>query len=204
MRTSDLSGDPTSAGGTPDHPTGDADSDDGHAGGDAVDVVDVVDTARTQWAATMPDLDTAPLGVIGRLGRVRSHIDARLDGFFADHGLNRQSWDVLTSLRRVGDPYRLTPTELYRDLMRTSGAVTHTLRGLETAGLVERLPNPSDRRSLIVGLTGAGKALVERIVPEHLAHERRLLAPLSEPERDTLAGLLRRLLLVLDNDPRAR
>jgi DNA-binding transcriptional ArsR family regulator len=67
---------------------------------------------------------------------------------FIEHGLTRGSWDVLAALRRAGQPYRVTPTDLYRALMRTSGAITHTLRRLEYAGLVERLLNPEDGRSL--------------------------------------------------------
>ena len=48
-----------------------------------------------------------------------------------DYGLDRGSWDVLASLRRNGPSFRLSPTALYRDLMRTSGAMTYRLHQLE-------------------------------------------------------------------------
>lgn len=82
---------------------------------------------------------------------------------------NRSSWDVLASLRRVGAPYRRSPTELYRALMRTSGGMTHLVDRLEREGLVERVANPDDRRGLLVGLTRKGRALVSRIGPNQAA-----------------------------------
>jgi DNA-binding MarR family transcriptional regulator len=119
---------------------------------------------------------------------------------FAEHGLNRPAWDVLASLRRGGAPYRLTPTDLYRGLMRTSGTMTHTLARLERAGLIERVPDPGDGRSLLVALTRRGLALVDRVVPLHLDNERALLSPLSAHEQRQLAALLKKLLLAFERE----
>jgi DNA-binding MarR family transcriptional regulator len=162
------------------------------AGGSETDHVDRV---RRQWARVWPDLDTEPIGIIARLGRAQAYIDPALDAVFAEHGLTRGAWDVLAALRRVGEPYRLTPTELYRALMRTSGAITHTLHRLEYAGLVERLLNPEDGRSLYVALTPHGVELTNAVAPLHVDNERRLLAGLTPDEQHTLAHLLRKLLL---------
>ena len=161
---------------------------------------DHVDVVRRQWARERPDLDTGPIGIIARLGRAQAYIDPALDSVFAEHGLTRSSWDVLAALRRVGEPYRLTPTELYQALMRTSGAITHTLHRLEYAGLVERLVNPEDARSLYVALTPRGVQLTDTVAPLHLDNERRLLAGLTPDEQRTLAHLLRKLLLGFERD----
>ncbi|HEX3781105.1 MAG TPA: MarR family transcriptional regulator [Pseudonocardiaceae bacterium] len=161
---------------------------------------DHVDRVLALWAGEAPQLDLATVGVIARLGRVRAYIDRQLDETLGEYGLTRQSWDVLASLRRVGPPYRLTPTDLYQAVMRTSGAITHTLHGLEHAGLVSREPNPDDKRSMHVRLTDAGRALTEEVAPEHLANEHRMLAPLNEAERNTLADLLRTLLIAFERD----
>lgn len=147
------------------------------------------------WAREDPGMDTSPVAVIARLGRVRAYVDRELDEVFARYGLTRQSWDVLACLRRVGEPYRLTPSEINQAVMRTSGAITHTLHGLEYAGLVARVPHPEDGRSIPVQLTDAGRELLARAGPEHLANERRMLAPLTADEQATLAGLLRKLLV---------
>jgi DNA-binding MarR family transcriptional regulator len=161
---------------------------------------DHVDEVRRQWARERPDLDTDPIGIIARLGRAQAYIDPALDSVFAEHGLTRASWDVLAALRRAGEPYRLTPTELYQALMRTSGAITHTLHRLEYAGLVERLLNPGDGRSLYVALTPRGVELTDTVAPLHLDNERRLLAGLTPGEQHTLADLLRTLLLSFERD----
>jgi DNA-binding MarR family transcriptional regulator len=148
-----------------------------------------------QWARARPDLDTTPVGVIARLGRATAYVDAGINARLAEFGLTRNSWDVLASLRRAGPPHRLSPTELYRSLMRSSGAMTHRLAELERAGLVERAPDPEDGRSLLVELTRKGLTLVDRVAPAHIDNERALLAGLSDDEQAALAALLSKLLL---------
>ena len=162
---------------------------------------DHVDHVRAQWTAVRPDLDTAPVAVVARVGRAAAYLDAGINARLAEFGLTREGWDVLASLRRTGPPHRLSPTQLYLALMRSSGAMTHRLAILERAGLVKRVPDPEDGRSLLVQLTRNGITLVDRIAPDHLANERALLAALSEPEQRTLAELLRKLLLDYETRP---
>lgn len=138
--------------------------------------------------------------MIARLGRVMAYLDAALNTPLAEFGLTRASWDVLASLRRGGPPYRLSPTQLYRALMRTSGAMTHRLAGLERKGLVRRLADSKDGRGLLVELTDDGLDVVDRAAPVHLANERTLLACLTDTEQATLAWLLRKLLLAFEAD----
>ncbi|HVX43220.1 MAG TPA: MarR family transcriptional regulator, partial [Mycobacteriales bacterium] len=95
---------------------------------------DHVDRVREQWQEQLPELDTSPVAVIARLGRVVNYVDHELETFFASYGLTRTRWDILASLRRSGPPYRLSPTVLYRGLMRSSGGLTHQLKVLEDAG----------------------------------------------------------------------
>jgi DNA-binding MarR family transcriptional regulator len=66
---------------------------------------------------------------------------------------------------------------------------------LEGAGLVERQPDPDDRRGRLVTLTSKGLELVDQAVVDHLANEEHLLGALSGSERRALSDLLRRLLL---------
>ena len=153
-----------------------------------------------QWSAIRPDVDTTPIGVIARLGRVTAFIDAGVNSKLGEFGLTREGWDVLASLRREGPPYRLSPTQLYMSLMRSSGAMTHRLAALERAGLVKRLADPDDGRGILVALTAKGVRLVDRVAPEHVANERRLLAALTDGERSELAGLLRKLLAAYERE----
>lgn len=160
---------------------------------------DHVDRVRAQWAKERPDIDTRPFAVVGRLGRAARYLDEGLAEFFANHGVSRADWDVLASLRRAGPPYTLSPTELYRGLMRTSGAMSQRLASLERAGLIERRLDPDDRRGVVVALTKKGRKLVDDIGADHMANERRLLSPLTRREQDELAALLKKLLLAYED-----
>ena len=68
---------------------------------------------------------------------------------------------------------------------------------LHRAGLIERAPDPNDRRGVTIRLTPAGVELIDRVTDAHLANERNLISSLSEPERSRLADLLRKLQLGL-------
>ncbi|MEJ3747946.1 MarR family transcriptional regulator [Actinomycetes bacterium KLBMP 9797] len=160
--------------------------------------MDHVDRILEQWRRERPDLDPSPMAVIGRLSRLARVVEVELTRTFNTHGLDRSSFDVLATLRRSGPPYRLTPAELMRSSMITSGAVTQRLDRLEARGLVARTQNESDARSVLVALTGAGRALIDAALPDHLATERRLLAALSPDRREALADQLRDLLAALE------
>jgi DNA-binding MarR family transcriptional regulator len=157
-------------------------------------VADHVDLVLGQWQAQRPDLDVSPMAVIGRLSRLARLVDAELGRTFAGHDLDRASFDVLATLRRSTPPHRLTPTELMRASMVTSGAVTQRLDRLEARGLVVRTPNEHDGRGVVVVLTDAGRELVDRVLPDHLATEDRLLSALSKEERTALAATLKQVL----------
>lgn len=153
---------------------------------------DRVDEIVAQWAVERPDLDSSPLHVIGRISRLADLIDERLRPVFAERGLGDGDFDVLATLRRAGSPHELTPSELAASTMVTSGAVTKRVDRLIGAGLVERRVSESDGRGRRVRLTPAGLRLIDEAYPVHLQNERRLLAGLTEAERDRLGALLRK------------
>ncbi|HEX4215150.1 MAG TPA: MarR family transcriptional regulator [Candidatus Dormibacteraeota bacterium] len=162
---------------------------------------DHVDRTLRLWAAERPDLDTSPAALVARVGRASLFLDRGIEVLLRRHGLNRPSWDVLATLRRVGAPHRLTPTEIYRQVMRTSGVMTRRIDTLEAMGLVRRIPDPNDRRGVLVELLPAGLRLVDDVVGLHLENERRLLTALSAADQRILIGLLRKLLLNLEGEP---
>jgi DNA-binding MarR family transcriptional regulator len=157
-------------------------------------MADHVDRILQQWRAARPDLDVSPMAVIGRLSRATRRISAELLRTFSGHGLDASSFDLLATLRRSGPSHRLTPTELMRASMVTSGAITQRLDHLEANDLVTRIPSDSDGRSVHVALTRAGRSLIDKALPDHVATEHRLLSGLSRAQRDALARLLRELL----------
>lgn len=152
--------------------------------------LDHVGRIMQQWRRERPDLDPAPMGVIGRLHRLSEALHAELRPIFAAAGLSDGEFDVLASLRRAGAPYQLTPGELAASTMVTSGAVTKRVDRLEEKGYVTRTVCVDDARSRRIRLTDAGHALIDDLVPRHLDNERRLLAGLTDLERSRLAHLL--------------
>ena len=156
---------------------------------------DAVDHLLAQWAQQRPDLDVSPMGVIGRLSRAARLVEAQLRSAFAAHDLDAASFDVLATLRR--HDRALSPTELMRSAMVTSGAITQRLDRLEARGLVTRAPREGDGRGVVVALTPAGRALIDRALPDHVANEHRILAGLDDDQRAALAGALRALLVAL-------
>lgn len=166
--------------------------------GDARRGDDAVDRIMAQWRRERPDLDPSPMAVFGRLSRLIATARPAIDAVFARHDLNSWSFDVLATLRRAGPPFRLSPGDLLASCMVTSGTMTHRVDQLEKAGLVARHANPEDRRSVLIGLTEAGRARVDAVVGEHVANEHRLLAALEPAERRALEAALKRFLAVLE------
>jgi DNA-binding MarR family transcriptional regulator len=156
---------------------------------------DEVDRLVAAWARERPDLDVRPLEVLSRLTRLARHLDRARRTAFAAHGLETWEFDVLAALRRAGKPYVLSPGQLISQTMVTSGTMTNRVDRLENAGLVQRLPDPQDRRGVHVRLTPRGKERVDEALADLLERERELLQGLGKAERETLSTLLRRLVL---------
>ena len=156
--------------------------------------MDHVDRILAQWNRERPDLDVEPMGLLGRIARLRTHLAREIEKALAAHGLNSASFDVLATLRRSGAPYRLSPGDLIATTMVSSGTMTNRLDQLEKAGLIERSHNPADRRGVIIALTPKGLALVDEAVTSHVENQHRLLEGLGEDERTALDGLLRKFL----------
>jgi DNA-binding MarR family transcriptional regulator len=157
--------------------------------------MDEIDRIVEDWTRVRPDLDVSPTHTLQRITRVSLLQSASFAQVFGRHGVTFGEYLVLAALRRAGPPYQMNPTALFNSVILSSGAMTNRLDGLEAMGLVERLPDPTDRRGRLVALTDRGRQLVDAAVEEHLENEQRLLAALTKDERERLADLLRKLLL---------
>ena len=164
---------------------------------------DEVDRLVAAWRRERPDLDVRPLEVLSRVTRLARHLDRARRIAFADHELETWEFDVLSALRRSGEPYQLSPGMLLTQTLVTSGTMTNRIDRLADKGFVRREPDPSDRRGVLVVLTPEGRDSVDGALSDLLAHENKLLAGLTENQRDTLAMLLRELVFPFDNPERA-
>jgi DNA-binding MarR family transcriptional regulator len=159
---------------------------------------DHIDRIVDQWRRERPELDTEPMETVGRVIRAAQLADAALAGRLAVDGLEPGWFDLLAALRRAGPPYQLNPTALREATMLSSGGMTKRLDRMAEAGLVERRPDPSDRRGTLVTLTRKGGTVVNRAVETHVDNERRLLAGLTRADRRALNDVLRKLLRTLE------
>ncbi|MEV4254433.1 MarR family transcriptional regulator, partial [Spirillospora sp. NPDC049652] len=122
---------------------------------------DEVDRLVEAWHTERPDLDVSPLLVLSRVSRLARHLDRARRAVFAEQDLESWEFDVLTALRRAGAPYELSPGRLLRATLVTSGTMTNRIDRLTAAGLVERHPDPADKRGVLVRLTDAGRTRVD-------------------------------------------
>lgn len=157
-----------------------------------------------EWERERPDIDAKVMALIGRLLEA-THLLERdwFSPLAAQFELQQGEFDVIATLRRSGDPYALTPTQLHEGLMLSSGAMTSRLDRLERKGLIERTPSPNDRRSVLVRLTPAGLALIDRVLPLHVTNEQQALASLNSKEQKLLNELLAKLVAGLHKKPSA-
>ncbi len=156
-------------------------------------VRDEVDGLVEAWRRERPDLDLGPMEVLSRVSRFSRQLDVARRAAFAEHGIEGWEFDVLAALRRAGAPYQLSPGRLLQETLVTSGTMTNLVDRLVGRGLVERRPDPRDRRGVLVRLTGRGRETVDGALVSLLELERPLLSGLEAEDQEQLAGLLRRL-----------
>ena len=143
----------------------------------------------------MPELDASSMKIFGRMLRLIKHLAKARAQAMVQFGFREGEFDVLATLRRAGEPYCLSPTQLYKALLITSGAMTNRLNRLEQQGLIRRIADPDDKRSSLVSLTPRGQARIEQAQLVHTQTQNALLRNLSEAQRAQLESLLRVLLL---------
>jgi DNA-binding MarR family transcriptional regulator len=157
--------------------------------------MDRAEAAAKQWARERPDLPMLPVETVGRLLDAAARVTRdHMNPLLAEAGLQIGEFDVLTPLRRSGQPYVLSPTQLYEAALISSGGMTDRLDRLERAGLVERRPDPNDRRGRQIALTAAGKRVIDDMIGRMVAMEAQMLSVLTPVEQKKLNALLKKLL----------
>ena len=159
---------------------------------------DEVDRIVGAWNTQRPDLDFSPLEVLSRMDRLSRHLDRARRDVFRRSDLEAWEWDVLSALRRAGEPYQLSPKQLLQQTLVSSGTMTNRIDRLVGRRLVRREADPGDGRSVLVTLTDDGRVRVDAAITRLVDAEALLLAGLSKADRDRLASLLRKLSLGFD------
>ncbi|QEU97554.1 MarR family winged helix-turn-helix transcriptional regulator [Streptomyces kanamyceticus] len=144
---------------------------------------DAVDAIVGQWTKERPDAaeDLWPVQLFGRVQRLDLVVDKSVKATAAKHGLDVGEFDVLTTLQRSGPPYALTAGTFLKASMVSSGTITNRVDKMEAKGLVERVRDGDDRRTVKIRLTESGHEVTRAVFAEHLASYARILADV-DPE----------------------
>jgi DNA-binding MarR family transcriptional regulator len=153
--------------------------------------------------ATIAELGVAEIdldveGIVDRIGKINSRMKKAQKATLREHGLTPEEWGVMTTLRLGKDACRSSPGDLANDLELSSGAMTSRLDRLEDAGFVRRLPDPEDRRGVVVELTEQGREAWDLAANVQGRREAFFARTLTKAEQKQLNTLLRKLLLGLD------
>ena len=161
--------------------------------------VDQVDRIVSQWETERPDLDVFPVEIFGRIARVDMLLGKFVNDFLTQHNLTLGLFDVLTALRRSGQPYKLKPSDLADMTMLTSGGITGRLDQLEELGFVERTSDKQDRRVMFAQLTHEGLSLIDTVIEGHFTREAEVLEGIPESDQLALTELLKTLEKALES-----
>ena len=160
-------------------------------------VKDRIHQMLEQWKHERPDLDASPMGILGRLMILSRLLDRGVEQILQPYDLSIPEFDMLAVLRRCGPPFRQSVGELRAHSLLSSGAMTNRVDRLEQKGLVQREPNPEDRRGVLVVLTKKGRVLIDQVVPERFKEGHGCVSVLSKKDRQQLEALLTRFLAAL-------
>ena len=142
---------------------------------------DEVDRIVGAWGVQRPDLDFSPLEVLSRVDRLSRHLDRARREAFRRSELEPWEWDVLSALRRAGEPFQLSPKQLLQQTLVSSGTMTNRIDRLVGRRLVHRESDPADGRSILVTLTDDGRTRVDAAITRLVDAEALLLDSLSRP-----------------------
>jgi DNA-binding MarR family transcriptional regulator len=154
---------------------------------------DQLDRMLDQWRGSRPEIDAEGMAFIPRLFRLAHLYDAELTAVSRRFGLKPGWLDVLSALRRVGHPHRLSAGDLARWVLLSTGGLTNRIDRMQAEGLVRRLPDPSDRRGVLIELTDRGREVIDGAIDGHLElYERVLGTILTKAEQRTFIELMRK------------
>jgi DNA-binding MarR family transcriptional regulator len=159
---------------------------------------DLIDTLIDEWKEEQPELDASAMEVVGRILKLGKILKKRAGKALSSYNIYYTDLDVLATIRRSGNPYELTPSQLMKSVLITSGAMTALLIRLTRLELIYRSPDPKDGRIKLAGLTEKGFKLIDKAIESRFNEARESIKCLSKTEKTEFSTLLKKLLLSLD------
>jgi DNA-binding MarR family transcriptional regulator len=167
-------------------------------------VRDHVDEHIERVVKALPQIDPDVEGIVSRVEKLEHYLSRSMAETLGDAGLGEGEYRVLVRLMLAGPPHMLSPGELSRELLITTGGMTNRLDRMERAGLLTRAPDPRDRRGVVVELTPFGRERLDAAVAVQAQKEIDLTKALTPREQKTMNRLLRKLVIQFEGRDRPR
>jgi DNA-binding MarR family transcriptional regulator len=142
-----------------------------------------------KFALRYPQADISAISAFLHLLRIATDLSIALDECLSRHGLLQGRWWVLILLMRE-ETLTSTPSSLAEKAGVTRATMTGLIDGLERDGLVERLLDSQDRRSITIKLTAAGQIKLDNVMPDYYSRLRNCMNGLDEKGREQLHEIL--------------
>ncbi|HEY1178576.1 MAG TPA: MarR family transcriptional regulator [Phytomonospora sp.] len=150
-----------------------------------------VDDIAAAWRRELPGVPTHSIPVVTPIWRLAKLLADDRRRFLAEQGVDAATLDLVSTLRRAGEPYTLSTRELTERCLVSAGAISQRVARAEKDGLVTRGPARGRPKTVPVTLTAAGHGMTERLVGELLRREAELI---GGGDHEALAAGLRALL----------
>ena len=146
-----------------------------------------------------PDAGAGPLDLFTTLARTGLFLEALQRECLSDHALTFTEFSVIRLLQRSPSKHN-TPSALAREIVCTTGAMTKLIDRLQRNGLVDRAPDPADRRGVLIRLTSNGNRTANRASASYRAGRQRVLDRVPAEDAHRIQASLERLLIALEVD----
>ncbi|WP_159099168.1 MarR family winged helix-turn-helix transcriptional regulator [Aquimarina spinulae] len=160
---------------------------------------DLIDLLQSEWKNERPELNTSGMQIVGRILMLGKILERRAGVAVVGFNIHYTDLDVMATIRRSGNPYELTPSQLMKSVLISSGAMTALINRLTKLELVYRSSNSKDGRMKLVGLTEKGLKIIDEAIEWRMIEASESIKTLSESEKKELSELLKKLLISLDS-----
>jgi len=161
---------------------------------------DIIDILIAEWKKERPELDVGAMQVVGRILKLSKILEKRTNKTLKDSNIYYTDLDVLATIRRSGAPYELSPKQLMKSVLITSGAMTALLDRLTKLELIYRAPDKKDGRIKLAGLTEKGIKIIDEAIVLRFKEAKLSIEVLNKAEQKDLSVLLKKLLIFLESD----
>jgi DNA-binding MarR family transcriptional regulator len=160
--------------------------------------IDIIDMLVSEWKKERPELDASAMQIVGRILKLGKALEKSASKALQTSNIYYTDLDVLATIRRSGIPYELSPKQLMKSVLITSGAMTALLDRLVKLKLIYRSSDPKDGRVKLAGLTKKGVKVIDKAIEIRFIEAKCAVEVFNKKEHQELSVLLKKLLVSLE------